>query len=55
MKAIAMWLEKQKVPIIPVADDAFPLSQYCMIPCSKKNLADQNILFNSWKFVWNMY
>ena len=39
-------LRQSKTPIFPVADDIFPFSQYCMKPYGKKNLTDEEILFN---------
>ena len=35
-----------KIPIFSVADDDFPFRQCCMKPYSKKNLNDDEILFN---------
>ena len=43
------WLstgEQKKIPMVFVADDAFPLTKHCMKPYDRKNLSDEERVFN---------
>ena len=44
MKTIVMRLEVQKYQHFFIAEDAFLLSHYCIKPCSKKNLTNEEVL-----------
>ena len=38
--------EAKKIPIVFVVDDAFPLTKHCMKPYGRKNLSDEERVFD---------
>ena len=38
--------EPKKIPMVFVADDAFPLTKHCMKPYGRKNLSDEERVFD---------